>query len=468
MEATTNKENSISQHNITWLPIKDIVVKAGRARKTFTSITDLANNIKRHGLLHPIVINAEDNTLLAGERRYRACSTIPLIWNTEDERRTPANHSVRKILAGFIPTTNREALSDDQKHEIELDENVQRVNLEWAEQIELRDKIHTLKIKIYGQKSESNPDGWSMDQTAAMFGESAGGASAKITFAREIKEHAAKVDPKIIGKLSALPLSAAIKEFDRVKTTAKVQRLSDQGSLVINEDLKEGDAVELTSSLPPDSIDLVLTDPPFGNQVIEEQAGVGTGVGSSVSYTTALEPEDNLDKESVLALMKMMAPQWFRVLKPSSHIWVFYTSELYEPLYNILSGAGFEISRVPVIWYKGRSTAPFRGYEPAPSYEPILFGHKPPRTKRLSDSVNSVFTFPPIHASKKVHRFEKPVELLNSIIKLSTNIGDTVLDSFAGSGSTLRAAKALGRSCIGFEKNHKNYLRAMAAIQGIS
>lgn len=59
--------------------------------------------------------------------------------------------------------------------------------------------------------------------------------------------------------------------------------------------------------------------------------------------------------------------------------------------------------------------------------------------------------------AKKLHPTQKPVALLEYLIKTYTNEGETVLDNCFGSGSTLEAALNCGRACIGFEKETKYY-----------
>lgn len=55
------------------------------------------------------------------------------------------------------------------------------------------------------------------------------------------------------------------------------------------------------------------------------------------------------------------------------------------------------------------------------------------------------------------HPTQKPINLMRVLIKISTNEGDTILDPFAGSGTTLVAANELNRNCIGIELNEKYY-----------
>ena len=79
------------------------------------------------------------------------------------------------------------------------------------------------------------------------------------------------------------------------------------------------------------------------------------------------------------------------------------------------------------------------------------------RPFRISERMNNsdVWTFDPVQGYPGKHPCEKPIGMMEHIIKTSTREGQTLLDPFAGSGSTLRAAKNLGRRAIGFEIEEK-------------
>ena len=79
------------------------------------------------------------------------------------------------------------------------------------------------------------------------------------------------------------------------------------------------------------------------------------------------------------------------------------------------------------------------------------------RPFHISERVNNsdVWTFDPVQGYPGKHPCEKPIGMMEHIIKTSTREGHTLLDPFAGSGSTLRAAKNLGRRAIGFEIEEK-------------
>lgn len=82
----------------------------------------------------------------------------------------------------------------------------------------------------------------------------------------------------------------------------------------------------------------------------------------------------------------------------------------------------------------------------------ILFGQKKKRGVPLSDVWEIPFLNP--KAKERVgYPTQKPIELLERIIKISTDEGDTILDPFCGSGTTLVAAKLTDRKGIGIDIN---------------
>lgn len=88
----------------------------------------------------------------------------------------------------------------------------------------------------------------------------------------------------------------------------------------------------------------------------------------------------------------------------------------------------------------------------------------------ISDTANyptNVLQFKSVRNGSKeqIHQAQKPVELCEYLIKTYTNVGDTVLDFCAGSGTTLVAAKNLNRHYIGFEINSNYYNKALERIK---
>jgi DNA modification methylase len=422
--------------------MKDIVVRADRGRKKFEKILELAESIKRLGLIHPIIFkrNSEGKpVLIAGERRYRA--TISLGWKTI--------FGIEKSQAD--PLTQKE---------LELEENIHRAGLDWTEEAELWRQIDEIKRERYGEKAPgSDPEapGWTLQKTADLV------AVPERTVRRHIKAaKALKANPQLKAQVAHLPLAVAMRKIEELKTTAKAQAAFDSGTVEVSANMLHGDATQLIKSITSDSIQLILTDPPFGITQITEDTGKTRGVNQS--YTGLLKPTDNLDEESAAKLMDVIIPEFFRVLEPSGHLYIFTSFSIYDRVVRKLLSCGFELDWPPLIWNKVKTTSMFKGLSYSPQYEPIIFAHKVPRKKYLLAPSGNIINFSPVHASKKIHPFQKPYKLLKFLIEQSSRVGDQVLDPFAGSGETVRVAKKLNRSATGFELDQENWTKAQVRI----
>ena len=99
--------------------VKKIVV-GERQRRLVSDIDKLAISIQKYGLLHPIVVDRRDMSLVAGFRRLEACKLIK--WEE-------------------IDVTFKDQLSEIEKREIELEENIQRQELSWQEQCDAKKEL---------------------------------------------------------------------------------------------------------------------------------------------------------------------------------------------------------------------------------------------------------------------------------------------------------------------------------------
>lgn len=85
----------------------------------------------------------------------------------------------------------------------------------------------------------------------------------------------------------------------------------------------------------------------------------------------------------------------------------------------------------------------------------ILFFQKGPREK-TAERRNNVIHIPQLRPNQLIHPHEKPLPLLELLIKASTVKGDFIVDPFGGSGSLVRAAQRTGRSAVAIELDEKN------------
>ena len=403
----------------------------------------LVESVQKHGLIHPIVIAKRDDgryDLIAGERRFRAC--LLLGW-TE------------------VPCMFREELPAIERKEIELEENIHRRNLVWSEQIEILRQIDELKRAIHGeilpgQKSET---GWNLSKTADLAGKSLTQTSREISLARLLKER-----PDLKEKVENLPMNAAIRQAEQILERERTAALEARGALKFDWSLKLGDARTLIKELADESVDLIVTDPPYGIDKLEEGRGTDDGASNGQVYTLTMKESDNLTFEQTCILLRELAPELYRVCKPSAHIYVFHSAQVYQPLIDALREVGFLMDWAPLIWDKGTTGGPFLGYAYQATYEPILFGHKPPRTKRLAGAMKNILHAKPTSGKNKIHPFQKGPEIIKTLIEQSSLPGNVVLDPFAGSGETLVVARRLLRQGLGFELNFENFLSAQARL----
>jgi len=208
-----------------------------------------------------------------------------------------------------------------------------------------------------------------------------------------------------------------------------------------------GDSLTVLREMASESVDAIVTDPPYGIDYHTK------GTGASIKN----------DKSPFIWFLY----DAFRVLKSGSSgqgtIVCFTRWDVQQVFIDAMKLAGFQV-KSEVIWDKvmhgmGDCKAQF-----APTHENIIFavkgkfsfpGHRPNDLVRVSK----------LPSSQMIHPTEKPVGLLADLITAVTKPGDLILDPFAGSGSTLVAAKKTGRRFIGIELDDEYYGKAQRRIE---
>lgn len=392
---------------------KNIVVKE-RCRKTFEGITALAESIQKFGLDNPVTVRSVGEgkwELIAGERRFRAMVFLG---------------------AKEVPVVEREDLDEVQSKELELEENLQRSDLTWAERIEGERQLHELM-----QRAKVDEGGWTLTDTAKKLKSTTTTVGRNVRFAQKLQER-----PELREMVEHLPLHAAIKRVEKIEEAEKASRevVGVEGTLV------HGDSKEELKKLEDASVQLVLTDPPYGITQLEKNRGSGNNVQVEV-----LQDTDNLTIDAVKDMASWLMKEIKRVLVEGGHFYIFTCFEAWETMRSAAKAAGLEVQEYGIVWWKERTTAPGRGYLWSPCHEIVLFGWKPPRKRMLEKNMAALVRCKPVRGG--IHPFEKPTELLKVFVRQSTIAGELVVDPFAGSGSTLVAALELGRRAWGVEKD---------------
>lgn len=190
--------------------------------------------------------------------------------------------------------------------------------------------------------------------------------------------------------------------------------------------LDQADAVDWLRSLASASVDLVITDPPY--ESLEKHRAVGT--------TTRLKHSKASSNDWFRIFPNARFPELFaevfRVLKPNRHFYLFCDPETAFIAKPAAEQAGFKFWK-PLVWDKQRIGM---GYHYRARYEFILFFEKGKR--KLADlGVPDVISEPRVH---KGYPAEKPVAVLDLLVRQSAAPGELVVDPFMGSGPAGLAA----------------------------
>src|SRR5687767_4857785 len=199
--------------------------------------------------------------------------------------------------------------------------------------------------------------------------------------------------------------------------------------------LSKGDAVAWLRSLPSESIDLVITDPPY--ESLEKHRAIGT--------TTRLKHSKASSNDWFTIFPNRRFPELFaavhRVLKRDAHFYLFCDQETMFVAKPIAEAAGFKFWK-PLIWDKRKIGM---GYHYRARYECILFFEKGKR--KLADlGIADILEAPRISGR---YPAEKPAAVSEVLIQQSTGSGQVVIDPFMGSGSVGVAAVTHRRMFLG-------------------
>tara|TARA_R110000851_G_scaffold4430_3_gene18039 strand:- start:302 stop:1042 length:741 start_codon:yes stop_codon:yes gene_type:complete len=231
--------------------------------------------------------------------------------------------------------------------------------------------------------------------------------------------------------------------------------------------LKHGDCLELLKQIPDNSVHMVCADMPYGT--------------TNCKWDTCIELE----------------PLWIqlkRVTKNNSAIVLFGQT----PFDKVLGASNLPMLRYEIIWEKTAATGSLNAnkmpmkahenilvfYKNLPTYNPQkTTGHKPVNkyvkkhnsdgniygnTHAVSGGGNtdryprSVLLFKSDKQTSSLHETQKPLALIEYLIKTYSNVGEIVLDFCMGSGTAKIACKNTNRSFIGFEKGKEQFDVAVA------
>ncbi len=442
------------------------------------NIEELAQSLKQFGLIQPIVVN-QDLRLIAGERRLRAAELLG--WKE-------------------IDIVYRETLTEDELHELELEENVRRKDMVWQERCLNIAKIHFLKYR----GAYVNGTQWGQRETGALLNMSLGAVSQCLTVASELRNdpkspmwtadsfsaallivnnrNLALVEAELARKQRAAAEQRAKEDVELKKLEVevapnaqdeqrkkyyanphnppgsfeayiqqKVSRLAEIKSTVyLSDKFHNVDCITFMNETDQ-RFAAIISDPPYAIDMdMLDQENVGM-VGIE-TVAAEHQVDDNID------LLKRFFPAAYRCLNDPGFLVICADQMLWNFLYCEAILAGFAVQRWPLTWVKthvcGNNAA---NYNYTKSTEIAMVCRKGNAQLAVKSSVSHLVAPHDEFKDQMRHPFVKPFKFWQFLIHHTTRINDLILEPFAGHGSGVISLLRMERNVVGCESNTEHY-----------
>lgn len=221
-----------------------------------------------------------------------------------------------------------------------------------------------------------------------------------------------------------------------------------------------GDGIEAAVVMPDRSIDLLLTDPPYG---------------ISSRYTCESQVPRRLRKDGTDFIMprgyfgdwdEAVDPhEWTAVVLPKVAGWaVTFCAQAQIGTYcDIFTDFGL-VAVGPMVWQKTNPVPFNHKYKPVNAWEAVVVG-KRPGTPFNGEMVHNVFVCKSPSPQQRIHPTQKPLPLVAEFVRLFSHTDDLVFDPFAGSATTVVAARQHGRRVVAYERDISLYAAAAQRVE---
>jgi len=217
-----------------------------------------------------------------------------------------------------------------------------------------------------------------------------------------------------------------------------------------------GDCLEILPRLG--AVDHVITDPPYEAEAHTLQRRVSRPGGALMTEPLEFEQMDEVTRCRVAQLIGQRCRRWALVFCQVEGI----------PKWREAFTAGGMVHKRTCVWVKPDAQPCYGGDRPGIGYENFVAFHVPGRSRWNGGGRLSVFTYTKhddgTHGTRNEHQTQKPQKLMRELVALFTDEDELIVDPFMGSGSTLVAAKNLGRRAIGIEIEERYCKVAVARL----
>lgn len=487
-----------------------------RVRQDYGNIQSLAEDLFINGFIHPICIS-QDKVLVAGGRRSRALDYIltnhtQLLAEGFVPHKDIQHFLDHGTLLYGIHYTHKHVEDLGKLSELELIENVQRHNFSWQEEVLAIARIHKIRV----QQNILDRSTWTQQQTGRLLGISKANVSYCLSIAKHLDnpdspiwkcsgmveaiQYLSKVAhdqasqmlaEQVKAKANTIPVGVAttpsadlesfIQKFDPTvfqpdhitspsdefgapstpsqQTTGSTIEPDQKAAIedamgVATKIVHHMDCMEFFSLLGSESVDHVITDPPYGIDMgMLAQAG-GQGQKDVDRVAATHDVKDNMEN----------FPKWLQgcydILKPKGFCIWFCDQAQWQYLYDLAVKVGFKVQRWPFVWVKTGSCMNQRAEYNFTKATEIAMVMRKGDARLVSAQATNYWVganTPEDRAAGVNHPFIKPKELWQHLLKAVALPGSTIAEPFSGVGSGTRAMLLSGYMPVTCEVDPAHY-----------
>ena len=435
------------------LPLGVIAVDRDKRQRRELDSKGLIDSIAKRGVLNPIIVERETDAsgchrLMAGERRWLASQELGL---------------------PDIPVRFADELDPIEAQIYELEENIKRKNLEWQDTVRATVRIHDLY-------RNQNP-GWSQDETAEALGITKGTVSIYLTIGDHI-EHDEKISSQDTARAAYNVISGRRKREEAAIIDSLLQpRKKQNAEPAIGATLERTTVVEMPShdfrSLQNPAKNILLEDfrhwaprysgPPFNLINCDFPYGISVFEGPQAGGERHHAYDDS--RETHFTLLDALLDNFDRIASRSCHVVYWFSMQYYEPILSRIRDKVPEliVHPHPLIWIKSDNSgiASDPQHFPRHIYETALLMSR--NRRNLVSLASDAYSAP---TDRTWHVHTKPEPVLKYFFAMLIDRHTSFLDPTCGSGSSVRAAEALGsRWVLGMDIDETIVGQARAALR---
>lgn len=266
-------------------------------------------------------------------------------------------------------------------------------------------------------------------------------------FEKEIATAKEETNRRIELTTSRMVQAAKQYEFDEQRK----QKAEKVKTIKISDNILNGDSLEILKTLDDGSVDVVITDPPYGVNYVSNASKYDNTITKRGLLNDGIEAFELLDKTCKILQDKTA---------DNAHLYFFCSWPVFSKFETIISK--YFTIKTPLVWDK-KSFAKGDLYNDwANQTELIIYCVK--GKKGFNKRKGNVLSFTRLHTSKMVHPTQKPTELIKELLSASAYKNDFVVDPFMGSGSTIKACNEMNIKSLGIELDKEMFNIANAFI----